>query len=363
MKILKYLFIFTMIAFSTLSCKKGLDPITAISPRADEDKPEIQISYPSEGKIVKSSDAVMTITFELVASDDIELKSIVMQLDGAEIGSLTSFRDYRRAEVAFDYVNLADGEHVFSVTVTDLTGKTESKSVNFKKITVPPYTPLEGEVFYMAFEDEFLDYFTGSYATTVGTPGFAEGKVGQAYSGATDAYLTFPTTDLIKTSEISAAFWMKVNAIPDRAGILTLSPEDTENAGYPTIQNKRTSGLRFFREASGTEQRFKLNVGLGGTNESWNDGGTIDPTTGEWVHFAFTVSGDTNIIYINGEVALKSAMLNAIDWTGCDVLTIMSGVPRFTEWSHFSDLSLLDELHIFNRVLTPAEVQSFYAIE
>lgn len=360
MKILKYLFICSLVSVLAISCQKGIDPITPVSPGSDDEKPELVISYPIDGKTIKTETEIATITFKLVAQDDIELKSVELFLDGTLISSFTSFKDYRRASIAYDYTNLVDGTHIFSAIVTDLTGKNVTSEVNFKKVTVPAYTPLDGEIFFAPFEDEYLDYVTGNTLNIVGTPGFAEGKIGQAYAGATDAYLNFATTDLVKTNEISLAFWMKINATPDRAGIITVSPEDKTNAGYPAIQNKRTSGFRFFREASGGMQRLKGNVGLGGTNESWNDGGLADPTTNEWVHVAFVVSSTTSTIYINGEVTLESVLLNPIDWTGCDVLTIMSGAPRFTEWSHFSDLSLMDELHIFNRAITAAEVQSFY---
>jgi hypothetical protein len=49
-----------------------------------------------------------------------------------------------------------------------------------------------------------------------------------------------------------------------------------------------------------------------------------------------------------------------MDWTGCDMLSIMSGAPRFIEWNHLSDLSLMDELRIFNKGLTAAEVLAIY---
>jgi hypothetical protein len=99
-----------------------------------------------------------------------------------------------------------------------------------------------------------------------------------------------------------------------------------------------------------------------GTGESWNDGGKIDPSNGEWVHMAFTVSGTKSIIYINGVLAREST-LTAISWAGCDVLSIMSGIPRFTEWNHKSDLSLMDELRIFNKSLTQTEIQTIFDAE
>jgi len=224
-----------------------------------------------------------------------------------------------------------------------------------------PYTAkYAGEIFYMPFEGNYKELISKSDATKVGSPAFADGKLGKAYAGAADSYLTFPTTNL-KNSTFSAVFWMKINATPDRAGILVMGPPD---AAAPTAMNNRTSGFRFFRENAGGKQRFKLNAG-NGTADSWFDGGAaadVDPTTGTWNHFAYTISGTECVVYINGEIA-KQGTFGGIDWTGCDILSIMSGAPRFTGWNHLSDLSLMDELRIFNKALTQAEVKTIMNAE
>ena len=51
-------------------------------------------------------------------------------------------------------------------------------------------------------------------------------------------------------------------------------------------------------------------------------------------------------------------MANPISWDNINDLSIMSGEPHFTGWSHFSDLSLLDDLRIFDKALTQEEVQA-----
>ncbi len=224
----------------------------------------------------------------------------------------------------------------------------------------PQYQAKYGEIFYMPFDGNFTDLVTGNEATVVGNPGFSDNAVeGQAYAGATDSYLTFPG-DRFQNEQLSATMWYNINPVPDRAGILIMSPEDTENANYPDIQNLRTSGFRFFRETgANSNQRFKLNVGTGDA-EVWFDGGEnadVDPTTGEWRFLAFTISADSAKVYINGEV-VSEAKQAGIDWTGADLLSIMSGTPRFTEWNHFFDLSLLDELRIFDKVLTQDQIQN-----
>ena len=57
----------------------------------------------------------------------------------------------------------------------------------------PPKPPIneEGQIFYMAFNDNYKDAKSNKDATKIGNPGFAEGKVEKAYAGAKDSYLTF----------------------------------------------------------------------------------------------------------------------------------------------------------------------------
>ncbi|MCU4164649.1 LamG domain-containing protein [Carboxylicivirga caseinilyticus] len=215
----------------------------------------------------------------------------------------------------------------------------------------------EKATFYMDFNGDYKELLTGVEATVVGSPSFdyGSGVDGDAYVGATSSYLTFSTDDIaVQGSEFSASFWMNINATPDRAGILTMGPEDTAN---PDAQNDRTSGFRFFREASGGMQRFKLNAG-NGTADSWFDGGSaadVDPATGNWVHFAFAISTTEAKVYIDG-VEVKQGDFTGIDWTGCNILSIMSGAPRFTGWGHNSDESMMDELYLFDKALSAEEV-------
>lgn len=218
------------------------------------------------------------------------------------------------------------------------------------------YAPKEGETLYMPFNGNYKDLVSNTAATVVGTPGFAgEGKAGDSYAGAADSYLTFPAAGL-QSDAFTASFWLNINAVPDRAGILVMGPPDPN---LPATPNNRTSGFRFFREDVGGMQRFKLNVG-DGTADTWIDGGTdadVDPTIDEWVHFAFTISPTEAVVYINGEVA-KQGAFTGISWEGVDILSIMSGAPRFTEWGHLSDQSFMDELRLFNIALTQAEIQA-----
>lgn len=346
MKILKYLFISSLLIVFTVGCEKGIDPITAVDPGPDVTAPVVKINYPAEGALIRVPEAVATITIDAEASDDIELQKVSVQMDGTEVANFTTFKDYRRYAVKYPYNNVTDGDHTLTIVATDLTGKSSSQSVNFRKVA--PYAPLSGEVFYMPFDNDYNELVTFKAATIVGTPSFADGKKMQAYAGATDSYLTFPTTGLLG-NEFSVAFWYKINAVPDRAGMLAIS----------AIGDDRTTGLRLFREASGANQVIGLNFGITESEVWMNPFVTVSPTE-DWTHIAISISTSHAAIYVNGSVVKETDITSVLDWSGCSSMTIGSGMPNFTYWNHFSDLSLYDELHIFNKALSAEEINSIF---
>lgn len=330
-----------------IGCNEGIDDITKVVSGTDASAPVVKIVYPIEGTTIKVLDVVTAINIAFEVTDDIEVASVSVKMDGTEIARYNEFLDYRRVIEEYLYENVTTGEHTLSITAVDLNEKSTTASVNFTK--EPPYTQLfSGETFFMPFDGDYVELITISSASEVGNPGFAgEAKVGlNAYKAGIGNYITFPAGDLL-TSEFSVSFWYKVNASPDRSGILTVGDDAAD----------RNQGFRLFREGNGTEQRIKLNVGTG-TGESWNDGDVIDVTAGEWVHIAFTISNTENILYINGQAVRTSTMGAPIDWTGCENITIGSGGETFSYWGHESDDSAMDDLRLFDHALSSTEVQA-----
>jgi len=347
MKIFKYLFFISLVALFAVACNKGLDDIIPIAPGTDVDAPTIEITYPVQGKPFVSPDEPGTITFKVLAVDDIELKSVVLTLDGQVIKEYTSFTDYRRADIKLPY-DLTAGDHSLTATVTDLTGQTDEASVSFSKITAPVYTPLEGEVAYFPLDGYYLDLITGSGLTVHGSPSFESGKVNDAYKGAEDAYLEFPATGLLG-DEFSVAFWYKLDVTKNRAGIIAISPEG----------ESRNNGFRFARENSGDLQNLFVNYGDGAA-EVWINPFYQATPDGNWMHVAITIDAAGSKYYINGELAKENPYEGKIDWTGCSSISIASGMPNFVYWEHFSDLSSYDEIHFFKKAITAETILSLY---
>ncbi|MDO6491318.1 MULTISPECIES: LamG domain-containing protein [unclassified Cellulophaga] len=349
MKNLKYTITCLVSALFFYSCDQGIDDITQVAPGKDATAPTVKINYPTEGTKIKVLDIVTSIIIDFEVTDDIEVASINVAIDNNNIQSFTSFKDYRRVlidDLVFD--NLVDGTHQLTITATDLEGKTTEASVNFEK--EPAYTSLfAGETLYMPFDGDYVDLIGLQSAEKVGVPGFAgESVVGtNAYSGATDAYLEYPTDGLIDGAEFSASFWYKVDASPDRAGILVIG-DDVDD---------RFQGIRLFREGNGAEQRIKANVGTG-AGESWNDGAVINVADNEWVYITLAVSATKSTIFFNG-IPVNTADLSApVDWTNCNTVTIGAGGETFSYWDHKSDNSAIDELRFFNRALTASDIEN-----
>ena len=347
MKILKNILILVFAIVFAVSCNEGIDSITAVDPGTDASAPVVTINFPAEGTQIQVPELIASMDIKFEVTDDIEIGSISVSIDGAEIANFSSFKDYRRSlqEITFD--NVTNGDHILTITASDLQGKSTTATVNFMK--APPYVSMfDGETFFMPFDGDFMEMISFKNAATVGSPGFAgESLAGlDSYRGAADSYLTFPTEGLL-SDEFSAAFWYKVNPSPDRAGILVVG-DDADD---------RKQGFRLFREGNSDEQRIKLNVGTG-ESDVWNDGGVINVANGEWVHIAFTISQTKSKIFFNGVEMLSSDLSAGIDWTGCETITVGAGGETFSYWNHKSDNSAMDELRLFNKALTTSEIKS-----
>ena len=229
-----------MILLVVGGCDQGIDSISHLAPGNDESAPVIKVNAPTSGYEIKVPQMEASMAVNLEVTDDIELKSITLSLNGTDLKTFNLFKDYRRLLVDTIISGIVNGNHTLSIKATDIEGKVSTTNVVFSKVS--PYTRLfDGEVFYMPFDGDLMEMISFGYATKVGSPSFADGGIldSKAYVGATGGYLTFPLAGL-NNPEFSAAFWIKVNASPDRSGVLNVSPAGED----------RTKGFRLFREGS-----------------------------------------------------------------------------------------------------------------
>lgn len=366
MKILKYIIIGSLAMVFAVACNKGIDPISYVDPGPDTVAPVVTINYPIEGTKIRVDEPVTSINIKFVAADEIEIKSISIKLDGAEIATFSSFKDYRRYMGEFQYDNITDGAHALSVTATDLTDKSTTQTVNFKKIAA--YVPLDGEVMYVPFDGDYFELVGKKELTVLGLPGFVDGKVEQAYAGAIDAGMTYPApASLMASSEFSLSFWYKLNGLPKRGGIISISRPNTGTLTTTPPDSTRFKGFRFFHEDNGKNENLGIDIGIGKSEQWMNPFITLKPTVagdfGDWIHIAISISSTKAIIYVNGVSKMTANLKTPINWTDCNLISIATGVPNFIYWGHLYDMSLYDELHIFKKAITPEEVTALYGVK
>jgi len=347
----KYISIFLLIPIIA-SCSYDLDDIIPMDSGEDVEAPKISIIYPSEGTLLRVAEDITSIDINCDVTDDIELKDINIELDGISIKEQSDFIDYRHSVVKFNYDNITSGNHILTVIATDLSGKESTSSVSFSKAE-PYHSQFDGEVMYFPFDGDYTELISITQADIIGNPAFStEAKIGNSsYTSTEGSYISFPADAITANKTCTFTFWYKVNAIPDRAGILILGDDDQG------VTQTRTHGFRVFREASGDSQRIKANVGTGST-DVWCDGFLTSSVNPEWVFVALVIDTNKLNMYYNGELALSSDLPDNIDWTNCNYLTILNGGPSFSYWNHKYDASLIDDLRGFSKALTIEEIKS-----
>ncbi|MGI9544578.1 MAG: LamG domain-containing protein, partial [Cyclobacteriaceae bacterium] len=114
MKNLRYIFICLITVAFFHGCDNGIDSISEVPQGTDAAAPQIIINSPSEGLAIKVFEEVTSLDVDIEVTDDIEIASISVLLDGSEIARFDNFKDYRRALEEFSYDNLVDGEHTLT---------------------------------------------------------------------------------------------------------------------------------------------------------------------------------------------------------------------------------------------------------
>lgn len=215
--------------------------------------------------------------------------------------------------------------------------------------TNPPLE-MNGQVFFAPFDHSFRNIVAGMNPTIEGIPTLVPGKVGMAFAGAVDSYLTFGIQNMVEalTDELTIAFWYNLNTERDRAGIFTIT------TGVQTLGE----GLRIFREGgANAPQNVRMVIGRAG-GYAWLANTPVIPV-GEWTHIAYVIDADSATIFINGEVAASVGapyFVGGVNFGASTIMSVGAGGPGFSEWNHLSDTSLIDDLRIFDRALSEAEI-------
>ncbi len=240
-----------------------------------------------------------------------------------------------------------------------------------------------------SFEDSFTDSLQ-QLAGANSAASFAEGLKGKGYKGNDVSYVTYKQPGTIPSlQEFTVSFWM--NAIPINGlarGIFSLNNKTDFWGNLDIYLDNPTSP---------DSAHFKVHIGsnVNGANigqfaETW-----IPKAFNKWMHIAITYSASTSIfnIYANsqaypitvggqsnvvGPVLYANAGTNTkygpLDFAGNNATAVVLGTWQFQpndpditstgsqSWAA-SFAGVLDEFRIYNRALTPNEVNALFRLE
>jgi hypothetical protein len=210
-----------------------------------------------------------------------------------------------------------------------------------------------GDNFYKPTTNNALNTNNG---TAVGGLTYGLGKVGTAFVGnGTNAYVQLPDNSLNLTSPFSYSFWIK----------------SSDTAGYTVIVGNIQSTRAPYGFAHGYQfwlQYNKISIGFRDGMDSTNYGldSVANVANGSWNHvvitYKYTINNTNGIkIYINGSL---DSSRNAPNSTNFYSLPMKPAImARNTSGSYeypLSSGSMLDEMNIWNKELSPAEVTELY---
>lgn len=221
-----------------------------------------------------------------------------------------------------------------------------------------------GLVAYLPFDGDYHDYSgRGHNGTAVGSPSFAAGRVGNALHFAVtndlsvNNYVTlgYPADLQFGSNDFTVGFWLDVTN-----GSHGDDPAFVANKSWSSGGNR---GWGVFSQSSGN---FRVNA-MGTSGTKMNTTSTPQVCDGAW-HFIVCSfwRGQYTAVYVDGSLILNSPLTfgGSVDTVtnGYAVNIGQDGTGTYTD-SSSSSLhidGLIDEVMMWNRVVTASEVASLY---
>lgn len=230
--------------------------------------------------------------------------------------------------------------------------------LTFQTIPLESQVVEKGLVSYWRFDQTdvrgktLVDLVGGNDGTILGNPKHVKGKIGNAFEfgGEPDAIdLSSPANgslDFGVDQDFSMMAWIKVDNPPELGG------------GQSTIVSKGDGGgnARILWKIVGTKIQVTIaNEAGGGPKIDFNS--TSDVVDGKWYHVLFVADrSDSTLIYIDGELDAEGGASEGTDVTTESALFIGASVRIGNTTRRYFE-GLIDEVGIYNRVLTENEIE------
>ena len=298
---------------------------------ADTTPPSVAFSAPAPQSTVSGS-----VTVSASASDDVGIAGVQFQLDGGALGAERTTAPY---VMTWSTTGTANGAHTLTAVARDAAGNRTSASLD---VVVSNTAQAPGGLVaaYGFNETSGVQVIDASSQNNTGTLSSATrstiGKFGGALSfNGTSAWVTVPDAPSLElTTGMTLEAWVNPTTL---------------TAWRTVILKETTGGLAYSLYAANSASRAAGFVHIG--SDIAVNGTTAMPLN-TWTHLAVTYDGATLRMFVNGSEVSSVAL------TGAAVVS--SGALRIggnSVWGEYFK-GLIDEVRVYNRALTAAEIQT-----
>jgi hypothetical protein len=298
---------------------------------ADTTAPAVSFTAPAAQSSVSG-----TITIAATASDNVAVAGVQFQLDGTALGAERTAPPYSMSWISSTTSN---GTHTLSAVARDAAGNRSSASldVTVSNTSSTPAGLVAAYSFNAGSGVQTVDSSgQGNTGTIAGATWTANGKFGSALSfdGTTARVTVADANSLDLTTAMTIEAWVNPSS----------------GTGWREVVLKETSGgLAYALYAANNGSRPAAYVH---TPADVGINGSAAVPLNTWTHLAMTYDGATLQMFVNG-VLVKSGAAPGAAATSSSPLQIGGN----SVWGEYFK-GLIDEVRIYNRVLTGGEIQT-----
>jgi hypothetical protein len=309
----------------------------------ETEPPDVALTAPAPDATVSGTTPVSA-----TATDDVGVVGVQFRVDGMNIGPEDQSAPWA---ASWNTLGVANGPHVVKAIARDLAGNRGVDSISVTVANVIPPPPTDHLAAAYAFDESggptTADESGNDNFTTLHGPAFAAGKNANAlvFDGAGDHAEAPNSASLdIGGTGLTIAFWALINSAS--TGV------DYVIVGKPWFATTMTSPFYQYGVEYSNGYNRTLDFYFGDASANQHGPYRMSPTTGMWTHVAFTYDGSTVKGYLDGAERLSEADESSLVPRGHSLRFGVDGA-----YQQFFNGSL-DDLRIYSRALTPAEIRS-----